>query len=464
MKILLANIGNRNITYKGKMYFSSVGDTKEISFREWTKALLDNYEEVRDELDINIINPLIEGKDIPQIIYLYYSDQSKMNTKSNQDTVHEAALMKNILCDKYNYEEGQIHLEHVNAKVIDNGALLKYYRKSLTYIKRKNPNANLQICDAGGTAQQKYALKIMAEFILDKNKYEIKYTEGNRLTTDVNVDEYRKVISAEQAIKLIHQGEYRAAAMLLDYDHIIRFNNLSKKEWKKKIFAHVFYRFVGNHREALLNIEGLTIQNKILKDYQSQVDPFETELPYDHKDKIILADLLQKVLFYVGIKKYSQAILSFSQFYEKFFMLFMELHFDKKIYGNSNYQSEDQQEKFDTFITNNISLPKNHRISYKSLATQIVIARSSEIKAIKNLAELLAPYIQFTGEGKYSSSMLLNTLRNKVAHEGLYIEEAKIHSELNYIPEVIEKTVKILNPKRNNVFQSLNELLENNLR
>ena len=109
MKILLANLGNRNITYQGRSYPDFTKEEKaQYTFREWTKSLIEEYDLHQHSLDINILNPLLIPRGQYEKVYLYASDQSNIETRTDQDTVYEADIIKNILCDKYAYEHEEI--------------------------------------------------------------------------------------------------------------------------------------------------------------------------------------------------------------------------------------------------------------------------------------------------------------------------------------------------------------------
>ncbi|MCZ2101498.1 MAG: hypothetical protein LC107_08185 [Chitinophagales bacterium] len=273
MKILLTNLGNRNITFQGKTYnewdISNQNHKHFVNFANWTKKLNDDFEKEKAFLDINIINPIINQKENYDYIVLYYTDQSDYETRTDQDTIHEAAIIKRILIDRYEYIEDRIITIAVKSKVIDNGGLLKFYRSELTRIKKKYDAPFITICDAGGTAQQKMALKVIAEYVFDASQYEILYVEKNSLITDVNVNEYRKVINSEQAISLIKHGEFGAAAELLDYKEILNFQKAQKYDWKGKVMAHVIYRFNQNKNEAKHILGNLQVSNELLKNYMA---------------------------------------------------------------------------------------------------------------------------------------------------------------------------------------------------
>lgn len=475
-KILLANLGNRNITFNGQDFMSIKKDSGK-TFLHWSKELLDNYDQYKNDIDINIINPLIEES--PSKIFLFYSDQSKFNTRTDQDTIYEAMIIKKLLIDKYNFEENQISLEAIESKVIDNGNLMKYFRRVLKRIFNQYKNYFFVICDAGGTAQQKMALKLIAEFIFTKGRYEIKYTENNKLVSDVNVDEYRKIINQEQAIKLIYSGEYVAAANLLDYHDLEKANN--DKDNIKKLFAYCYFRFYNHDDISIKLVNGIRSKNHIISMDKSKIPLTKNEDLTDffkYKDLRRILDLFYKAKFYFLLGNYSTSILNFARFYEYLFNKFMNITFDKSKYGNTKHQTEFQKTNFERDVEkeykeviqrcrNRYDTPekKIFRIEISSLPTQAIIIKNSSNKTLSKIGKILSPYIIFTDDAKDEKDIeKINLIRNKIAHENKFITEKELKENLSYYPEILEKIEKELALETGNLFEELNIYLEKQLR
>jgi len=472
MKILLANIGNRNITFRNKTHNSKVN---ELTFRDWTQDILKRYEQLKHDLDINIINPLVDREDRPAKIILFYSDQSKLNTRTDQDTIFEAQLLKNILHDKYSYPKDSIQLIHVNCKVIDNGALTSFYRKSLFEIKRNNQYDRLTICDAGGTAQQKMALKIMAEFVLDEAEYEVKYVERNKWISVVNLDEYRGVISTEQAIKLIHHGQYTAASELLDYQAIDLFHLTN--EWKKKVYAHVYFRYIGNTKMAQQNVMGLRrIKNVHLKNYKQKMLDFESkglEKVWSMEKLFKLTDYLHKAEFLFQIGQYSHSVLSFAQFYEYLLDQNLLSIFGKKKLKKINAGNEVTLSEFRKYLVDNCKREievcegryEDYTLVGNSLAIKCIIAKNSKLEIIRKVAGLLSVHIDYTDDASDEYGYI-NKLRNKVAHNGLFLTQSDMRDGqvASFYEELLLSVIKVFQFRNGNPFTDLNTIIEQLLR
>src|SRR5690554_5172410 len=88
--IILANIGNRNIKVKNKdcKYDFIPND----SFRTVTESLLNNYENEKDNIELNILPSILDeykGKNVT--LYLFCTNQTEPNNK--QDTLFEAQII-----------------------------------------------------------------------------------------------------------------------------------------------------------------------------------------------------------------------------------------------------------------------------------------------------------------------------------------------------------------------------------
>jgi hypothetical protein len=471
MKILLANLGNRNIKYKGSTYTDLSKEEKEtINFKEWTKHILDNYAQSREELDINILNPLVVPKGRFDVIYLFASDQSSLNTRTNQDTLYVGEILQKLLCERYQYLEGDIKLitmEHVS--VVNNGHLMRFFKKALIKIKKAYKDSRITICDAGGTPQQKMALKVMAEYILKKESYTVKYATKNELVDDVDVHEYRKVIDSEIAIQFLHKGEYNSVLDLLQFNDIHEAHK--NKNWKNKLVAHVYFRFRGNHVKARSNLSG-NEQSQILSNYYTGVD--QTSLLNEYTevkayDRIKTLDFLRKAHFYFKNKRFSDSVLSYSQFYESLLDLVLKNLFDSDLYGSKRKQTACQKENLLRLIKKERSeaLEKNQwgddlRFELGDLSTQLLISEIITTGALQDYFIILSKRMEYSFRAiKNDQSLIyINKLRNKVAHDGLYISEEDMNTTYSYFPELLEKAISILELTEVNLFESLNQLIE----
>ena len=199
-KILIANLGNRNITYKGE-YYQDFKKRKEIStdFRTWTEALWKNYEQEALHIRPAILDTLIEETkhEISRVI-MFSSDQPP-EIRRTQDTCFEGRILQRWFREKY--PEIQFENWEMDTPVTDNEALLRAYQQEIRKMTRRYPDRQYILCEAGGTAQQKSSLKIMLEYLMEADDFEMYYVPQNRegvsgkpQKTD-NI-QYRKILDA----------------------------------------------------------------------------------------------------------------------------------------------------------------------------------------------------------------------------------------------------------------------------
>lgn len=456
----MTNIGNRNIIYKGKSYAEH---NDNINFLDWSYNLLENYIHYKDDLDINIFKPLLRPENNIESILILYSDQSKLNTRTNQDTIYEAKIIKQILIDKYQYKDKDIELLPIKVKVVDNGALMKDYRSKLIQIRRRE-FSKLIICDAGGTAQQKMALKIMAEYILENNQYEIKYTEDNNIVSDVSINEYRKILDDEQSIKLMHHGQFYEALRILGFENL----NQSSSDVKINLLKYLHFRFNNNPikaKEAISRAVNVKMPPLVLNYINRCADSDLIELSdyFGTPIFILLIDKFYKVLFYRSIHLYSECILALSQFYE---FLFSESV--KRIDPIYNFgqnitrgHSDEQIQNLNEFISQSYPDLIGHRADIRSTNTQLLICKKTGPLSIQNMACLLSPYIEFTDNT--INTQTINPIRNKIAHEGLYLSKLDFENSKQIVC-LISGLQELLKLTNQNLFKDICNYIEDKIR
>lgn len=462
--ILISNIGNRNITYKGVTYPSFSKDTKEIlgSFRDWTQKLLKNLEEEKQHIKLNILDTLIdEKKGKINKIYLFYSDHPE-GERNDQDTLFEAEIMKILIEEQYQIPT---ELKKVKAVVVDNNTLLRFYRNALRSINKYNKQPYIIVCDAGGTAQQKSALKIILEFSLPANRYEVQYVNFGKLKK-IEPIEYRNIISTEQAASLIDDGQYYSAIKVLGFDSPELANNQKDKNFK--LLAHLFFRFHANEVYALRNIQSkLALESPLLDAYLKKQAFSKNEVlkkVFGDSSFLKVIERFYKVIFYHKRQKWSSTILALSQFYEDFFE-YSYSHLKDKMDVEKEFEIQ-----YASFITNfnRNKNPKDHyRINGFSVPVRCMICKLSDVPSISAIGKLISPYLTHTDESLdtiKSNTYALNGIRNKIAHEGKIITNAEKEMHLPYLDILIENLKEVLMLEKEDLFEALNDFVIERLR
>lgn len=208
-KILLANIGNRNISYIGQ------NDKVNLSgahFRNSTRYLFENFEKEKVYIKLCILPPLLDMlRPELETVYLFGTN-SPEGEWNLQDTLYEAFLLKALIEEQY--EGITVHVIEVPCRVVDINELMRFYRNELSRIQSAHANEQFVLCDAGGTSQQKSSLKIVAEYLISNHRlemYNINFVHGKSIPEKIASVEYRKVIDQEQMAALIERYNYSGA-------------------------------------------------------------------------------------------------------------------------------------------------------------------------------------------------------------------------------------------------------------
>ncbi|HOY12965.1 MAG TPA: hypothetical protein PLY70_07480 [Saprospiraceae bacterium] len=469
MEILLANLGNRNITFKGNTYLDFDKELKaEIgTFREWTNNLLKTFENNQKFLKLNILDTLLD-KTIHSLdkIILFYSDQND-EEKNDQDTIHEAEIVKRLIIEKYNFNFLNISLVPVEGSVVDNENLLQFYRSEIKKLKKLNDENYFIICDAGGTAQQKQALKIIAEFLLRENEYEIQYINFTGKIDLVSQREYRKIILTEQAINLIQHGYFSAAAQLLG----IKIEEAENQQWNGKLLCSVIHRFNSNVKIAK-NLISPNNTNPMFINFKSgKSDSKSTYLEKIFGGKfVVLTDKLYKAIFLHNKLLYSESILAFAQFYEYYLDLAINVVCDKNRFGKprnpdlNDFQKNNLRDFFIANYSDYLERKPGYQPTLSSINTQVMILKVEGTNSVKTFAEMISPFVDWTDDCHSSNERIITKVRNRIAHEGMLISHEDMQNKYNYYLQLLHDSSKICELTYSDLFQNLADVLEISLR
>lgn len=174
-KILISNTGNRNLKVNGDFITKIFNANDENYFREQTYSIWQQIQnnEFQGELKPVIINEVIElEKDNLEKVILISSDMPN-TLRNDQDTIYAGKILCHIL--KKQYPEIEFINYPVNKSVFIYDELFTFYRSFLLKLKHENPDSKIIYCDAGGTSQQKFALKISLEFLFKPDKFTVYY-------------------------------------------------------------------------------------------------------------------------------------------------------------------------------------------------------------------------------------------------------------------------------------------------
>lgn len=178
-KILLANIGNRNLVQIAEN--GNLTNLKDIdflpkkSFRDDTEVLLkwiENKEEPLEKYAINILNAVLEKEEIFDKIFLFASNQKSVKSERDkrQDTIYAAEIIKLILAKDAKYANIEVNIVEMQKNPSQVDEQILEFREKITNILSNHSDDEIIICDSGGTPQQKSALKLVTEYVLNKTE------------------------------------------------------------------------------------------------------------------------------------------------------------------------------------------------------------------------------------------------------------------------------------------------------
>jgi hypothetical protein len=504
MDILITNIGNRNIKYQGKLYSELESKEKKVvsklNFREWTKWLFDNFETEKDYIKLNILETVLNQENIkPDKIFVIVSNQESNPDFNGQDTLYEGEIIKRLITS--NYQIKDVELKKLTEDVTNENYLMKFYQQFYVELLQKYKDANFIFCDAGGTGQQKTASKIMAEFMIPNSRWKIVYPKQDGSIEEKSQIEYRNIINKEQAISFVRKSQYEAALDILggNKDEIYEdktFNLLS--------FAHFRINRVLDRTEelysnrALENTDNLRLKNilperknRIIK---SAVHPevrnhSESLLNcFSNKTYLFLSESLLASYRKYQMHNYRESILDFAVFYETF--IDKSISKIKKEIEKITGEKKSSEDIIDIwinseenplpetlqYISENSTIIRTDKINYESIPITVhIIKEQIFLLELKPLANILCPYLDFTHSPyesyesceKSKKSKKVNSLRdvrNKLAHEGKYLDKKILEAELPYYEDLLNKCLGAWGLATEDIYEELNKMIEKLIR
>lgn len=478
-KILLANIGNRNITYNGmeiSQYLKSdesrnndsfnsflkTNNIESASFYDFTQYLFENFEIEKENIQPKILNILLDEmhEEIEKLI-IFSSDQKK--GRKTQDTVFEGELLKKLFEQKYKTIE--IECEPIRGSVVDQDSLLRFYMQYLKQLAKNNKEYSFIICDAGGTAYQKSALKICTEYLIDKEKYKVFYVaqaeENKSKLYEAEPVEYRKIIEKHQIEQLITVGQYRAAFLLhnngeekyKEKDNLCKFLKYTDLRIGNYFYDAKIFSNPGNYKERY--------RFDVLKDYNS-----EKPLGSNHELEDVLSkkfyfqtcEILSTAQFYLKNKNYTQAVLFSSIFIERFLQSLLEKQFGYLFISKYTRAAErfinEAPQRF-----SKIGELFEGEMKTVSVPAQCIAVQSIENKITysicKDIEKLNSKFIS-SATGKKEGKGL-DKLRNLIAHEGKGVSYDDLQEKAACFEEIFAGWCKIFALPEKNIYEIHNE-------
>lgn len=465
-RLLITNIGNRNILYNGKSFAqlsrAELKDSK-ITFREWTENILSNFEEEKINIQLNILQPLLEKlHEQFDVLILFYSDQE---THNHQDTIYMAELIKKLLLlENVPYE---VELRKIYGSVIDNNSLLRFYRNQLNSLNSLFDNPFYFLCDAGGTPQCKSALKISAEFVLEQDRFKVYYVNPDRSIHEVSTDEYRSIINMEQAIILIQQNEYLSALNLLGKNLVEAVNS---KFLVEKLLAHLHLRKNGHYKKAASHLDKFRKRdlekNEILRKTHNGMALGSNIGMKDFLGVGFYNDMVEKlyvIILYKAQKNYTELILKFSVFYESLLTKIMEVKYGYSLYSDFYNASKSFVDDCNSGKIN-IEWEKTLLVGEKevkgaTVPVMLEFLKRDNDKIIRPIIEALMKFFPAKRNRR------INILRNNITHRGEFVDEElmKRRAPVDFF-KTLDELIDLFQLEYDNIYYELGQSVISELR
>lgn len=201
--VLLANAGNRNMSYGGENI-----NKKDFSFWEFTKLLWEDIANEQKNITLNILPEILQGNNIDEV-FLFATNQWH-----HQDTYYEAKIIEYFLRDKY-----QIHIIEITHNPTKRDDAFQFYQNFL-HQHQELQKANIMISGSGGVPAMKEALNFFGVMMFSK----ITILDVNEFTKEVSIStvdqEYLEHIDKKTFREMIENYDYAWASVFIKQSKI----------------------------------------------------------------------------------------------------------------------------------------------------------------------------------------------------------------------------------------------------
>jgi len=419
---IVSIVGTRNILFNKQVrsdYEDIVSEKKD--FRVFTKKVLNNWATYSKGLEINILKPILkkyENKN-PRLI-LVASDQKTLQKadsehRIDQDTIYAAEILKRLVKVEYPAIEVEIWIQKVS--VADPNRQLDWFFKQIRKVRENNNEVNLIAVDAGGTTQQKTAMKLAIEFLMPANTYlvygvlrQMDFSSKLQLQQPV---QYRSIITLEQIRQLVCVDQYEAALAM--------FAQLSYKESDRALISALLEHGRYRRKRQLVNARielNRAVQAGLAKSGAIQLD-FDRGTRYNSlwarilskDDFIVLSEQLSIALRCHELSDLDGFVLGLSQFIELY-----SLRAIKHRLGYDFSSSIRRNKEIDRFNTEfrEVATWNGSKLYFVAL-NHVGLKLNSEV--LKVFSSLHSSY-NWKQKESVKDNRTIDILRNRYVHEG----------------------------------------------
>ena len=289
--ILIKNVGTRDVVYQDNYLNGG-------SVRLKGQELLDNYEEIKSDLTLPIIQPALDAfADRLKRVYLFVTNQSD-ETKRHTDTLHFGTLMKRFIDEKYPFN---VETFEYSGNPADVEQAIDYFTSIMT---EKNSvftkDQKKIILLSGGTSQMKMALHLILSTLTSTNVEFYNVVDGT-LDSVEQKQTLSKFFLKHTCTQLLELYEYQAILELL------KSNEFSHDKKLITLLEHAHHRRNFDFENATISYEQFNeaIPSSLMNDFSflsitDYTDPlflikelvFAIEIAYKNQNYLFLVGLL----------------------------------------------------------------------------------------------------------------------------------------------------------------------------
>ena len=436
--LLIANIGNSDLGKNDEPIFVLRKDNVYEKSKEiFKKGGSQEYEAILLEPQINKI--IIENYQINKI-YLFATEQEPMHPT---DSIYVARIVKEILKDKFGFEDKQVELLRIDENPADFDAMFKAYEVK---VKSIEDGESIFVSLTGGTTQMNLSLLFHSLLRFGDRVSTIYKPRGKKKAEIIGIGpQIRNVLLLEQVKALKEMHLYTAAAALAEkcklpkdevnllkaFGHRISFNfdavkHLIKElnpNYEPRIFSKKeIDNFLGDVGDLLKLERATNKMRKKLENFQ-KLENLQLDKEYFEIHKLLIRELYESMMKKWEQKEYADFVTRLHRFEEAVLRFLLQYFAVKENltnwqhYAGESVKQGDPQKNFCDLIIKNLNSEECRREEAKNwLILQALHCLKNGIGLDKEIYEVLSTINNFM-------SKIRNRLMNVHGWEGVSREK-----------------------------------------
>ncbi len=461
MKILIANLGNRNIKYIGQGYDKDF--IPNSSFLNETKRIWENFDVERKNLKPCVLPEFLDRhSDADRLILFTTYQKSEKSEGHPADTYYEGRILRELFHEKYpNITVDLIDMIDGKSKngidPTQENQLIPFFTLHIHSLIFQNPKAKFVYYETGGTSQLKNSLRSVFEYYISlsqRESFEGAYLiqEDKTLIRKKERDESEKLFLKRQIKTLIDNFNYAAANLLAAADGgkeigiILKYLNLRWNGMWHEVNTHCKPESFSKRIKRSEEFQYITFDEFVSNDFKNSTNYFRC------------ITLIDKAEALIGIGEYSGGMLALHQFIENFVrhLIIYNERLDVSDRKNVMKILQHLKENYADEIREIFDLNAGVFPEYLSLpllifwAEKITQGNEGSTKIIYKIKSLNSKF----GGTSIPKEKKLDVLRNSIAHDGKGVAKSDYDK---YYKHIVAELKTLLSHERNH-FKELNKL------